>query len=118
MSSIVSLSPSRRNQSNDSRWISIRLGRSRTCLRRENDLRARGAVTVWAKKNSLPYWLRNEGPSREKGEQKRGGRKKKGWQEGGVSGRRPNPPGEQRWPGSRKQAARTRRADREKVADG
>src|SRR5438477_6931841 len=61
MSSIVSRRPSVRNQSKDSRWISIRLGRSRTCLRRENDLRARGAVTVLAKKNSLPYWLRNEG---------------------------------------------------------
>src|SRR5262245_52596470 len=49
MSSIVSRSPSFRNQSKDSRWMSIRLGRSRTCLRREKDLRARGAVTVWAK---------------------------------------------------------------------
>src|SRR5919205_3400149 len=69
MSSIVSRSPSRRNQSKDSRWMSIRLGRSRTCLRREKDLRARGAVTVLAKKNSLPYWLWNEGRSRRKGQE-------------------------------------------------
>src|ERR1700723_3000087 len=48
------------NHANDSRWMSIRLGRSRTCLRRENDLRARGAVTVWAKENSLPYVLWDE----------------------------------------------------------
>src|SRR5207237_7764986 len=61
MSSIVSRSPSLRNQSKDSRWMSIRLGRSRTCLRREKDLRARGAVTVWAKKNSLPWVLCGEG---------------------------------------------------------
>src|SRR5947209_14941045 len=52
MSSMVSRSPSLRNQSNDSRWMSIRLGRSRTCLRRENDLRARGAVTELAKKKA------------------------------------------------------------------
>src|SRR5579864_4820578 len=46
--------------------MSIRLGRSRTCLRRENDLRARGAVTVWAKENSLPYvlWMRANGRKR------------------------------------------------------
>src|SRR3954467_14377641 len=54
MSSIVSRRPSFRNQSKDSRWMSIRLGRSRTCLRREKDLRARGAVTVWAKEIQPP----------------------------------------------------------------
>src|ERR671938_362417 len=69
MSSIVSRRPSLRNQSKDSRWMSIRLGRSRTCLRREKEFRARGAVTVFANDNSLPYWLWNEG-RRKKGEQK------------------------------------------------
>src|ERR1700690_781017 len=62
MSSIVSRRPSRRNQSKDSRWMSIRLGRSRTCLRREKDLRARGAVTVWANEIQPPLDAReNEG---------------------------------------------------------
>src|SRR5215207_5732605 len=45
MSSIVSRRPSSRNQSKLAFWMSIRLGRSRTCLRREKFLRARGAVT-------------------------------------------------------------------------
>src|ERR1700748_1162294 len=57
MSSIVSRRPSLRNQSKDSRWMSMRLGRSRTCLRRENEWRARGDVPVLAKENRLPYWL-------------------------------------------------------------
>src|SRR5215217_4268025 len=45
MSSIVSRRPSSRNQRNDAVWMSIRLGRSRTCFRREKLLRARGAAT-------------------------------------------------------------------------
>ena len=53
MSSIVSRSPSSRNHWNEAFWMSIRLGRSRTCFRRENVLRARGATAVLLK-NSLP----------------------------------------------------------------
>src|SRR5215216_2192303 len=45
MSSIVSRRPSSRNHWNDAFWMSIRLGRSRTCFRREKLLRARGAAT-------------------------------------------------------------------------
>src|SRR5215210_858422 len=45
MSEIVSRRPSSRNQWNDAFWMSIRLGRSRTCFRREKLLRARGAAT-------------------------------------------------------------------------
>src|SRR2546430_2656778 len=54
MSSIVSLRPSFLNHSNEAFWMSIRLGRSRTCLRREKLLRARGAATPVVK-------LRGEG---------------------------------------------------------
>src|SRR3954452_2720429 len=82
MSSIVSRSPSFRNQSKDSRWMSMRLGRSRTCLRRENEWRARGAVTVLAKENSLPYWLYNEELQRKN--------KQWGGAEKGVLGGRPD----------------------------
>src|SRR5712691_10629520 len=59
MSSIVSRSPSFRNHPNEAFWMSIRWGRSRTCFRRENDLRARGAATVAVKRYSLPL-RRNE----------------------------------------------------------
>src|ERR671911_1626564 len=45
MSSIVSRRPSCMNQWKDAFWMSIRLGRSRTCFRREKLLRARGAAT-------------------------------------------------------------------------
>src|SRR5215210_899285 len=45
MSEIVSRRPSSRNQRKDAFWMSIRLGRSRTCFRREKLLRARGAAT-------------------------------------------------------------------------
>src|SRR5215211_3201087 len=45
MSSIVSRRPSSMNQWKDTFWMSIRLGRSRTCFRREKLLRARGAAT-------------------------------------------------------------------------
>src|SRR5919198_2527742 len=45
MSSIVSRRPSSRNHRKEAFWMSIRLGRSRTCLRREKLLRARGAAT-------------------------------------------------------------------------
>src|SRR5919198_6121466 len=56
MSSIVSRRPSFRNQSKEAFWMSIRLGRSRTCFRREKLLRARGAATVVVKVGiSLPY---------------------------------------------------------------
>src|SRR3954453_3289970 len=46
MSSIVSRRPSSRNQWNEAFWMSIRLGRSRTCLRREKLQRALGAATL------------------------------------------------------------------------
>src|SRR5207248_11057688 len=52
MSSIVSRRPSSRNHWNEAFWMSIRLGRSRTCFRREYDLRARGAATLVAKKRA------------------------------------------------------------------
>src|SRR5574338_1259734 len=58
MSSIVSRRPSARNHWNEAFWMSIRLGRSRTCFRRENVLRARGATAVLLK-NSLPYVRRS-----------------------------------------------------------
>src|ERR687896_1464008 len=45
MSSIVSRRPSSMNQWKDAFWMSIRLGRSRTCFRCEKLLRARGATT-------------------------------------------------------------------------
>src|SRR5918992_3810232 len=45
MSFIVSRRPSSMNQWKDAFWMSIRLGRSRTCFRREKLLRARGAAT-------------------------------------------------------------------------
>src|SRR5918992_2141920 len=45
MSSIVSRRPSSMNHRKEAFWISIRLGRSRTCFRREKLLRARGATT-------------------------------------------------------------------------
>src|SRR3954470_3484915 len=54
MSSIVSRRPSSRNHLNEAFWMSIRLGRSRTCGRRENDLRARGEATLVVKKSGLP----------------------------------------------------------------
>src|SRR5690348_16353090 len=54
MSSMVSRRPSSRNHWNEAFWISIRLGRSRMCSRRENDLRARGEATVVVKKSGLP----------------------------------------------------------------
>src|SRR2546423_15080648 len=44
MSLIVSRRPPSRNHSNDAFWMSIRFGRSRTCLRREKVFRARGAA--------------------------------------------------------------------------
>src|SRR4029453_1664433 len=55
MSSIVSRRPSSRNHWNEAFWMSIRLGRSRTCLRRENVLRALGAATLLVKWNFLPW---------------------------------------------------------------
>ena len=42
------------NHVNEAFWMSIRLGRSRTCLRRENVLRALGAATLLVKWNFLP----------------------------------------------------------------
>src|SRR5438094_4989568 len=79
MSSIVSLRPSSRNHWNEAFWMSIRLGRSRTCSRREKDVRARGEATVVVKKSSLPWDVRNQA---EIGEQERG-----------RAERRRNPPG-------------------------
>src|SRR6266540_5107408 len=55
MSRIVSSRPSSRNHWKDAFWMSIRLGRSRTCLRREKLVRARGAATLVVKRYSLPY---------------------------------------------------------------
>src|SRR6058998_1672502 len=56
MSSIVSRRPSFKNHSKEAFWMSMRLGRSRTCLRREKLLRARGAATMVVKfEISLPY---------------------------------------------------------------
>src|SRR5438309_6219622 len=46
MSSIVSRRPSSRNHRNEAFWMSMRLGRSRTCLRREKLERALGAATL------------------------------------------------------------------------
>src|SRR5262245_55808578 len=54
MSSMVSRSPSLRNQSNDAFWMSIRCGSSRTCFTREKEVRARGAATLVVKRYSLP----------------------------------------------------------------
>src|SRR5215203_2170306 len=55
MSLIVSCRPSFRNHWNEAFWMSIRLGRTRTCLRREKLVRARGAATMVVKRCSLPY---------------------------------------------------------------
>src|ERR1051326_1524787 len=60
MSSIVSRRPSSRNHWNEAFWMSIRLGRSRTCSRREKDLRARGEATFVVKENSLPWDVRDQ----------------------------------------------------------
>src|ERR687892_324903 len=60
MSSIVSRRPSCMNQSKDAFWMSMRLGRSRTCFRREKLLRARGATATLLKCDCLPLtacWL-------------------------------------------------------------
>src|SRR6478735_254726 len=74
MSSIVSRRPSFRNQSNEAFWMSIRLGRSRTCFRREKLLRARGAATRVLKAGCLPYCLCGEliNADRRTGESRRG----------------------------------------------
>src|SRR5688500_15984299 len=58
MSAIVSRRPSFLNHSNEAFWMSIRLGRSRTCFRREKLLRARGATAVLLKLLQPPLWLR------------------------------------------------------------
>src|SRR5690242_11399206 len=63
MSSIVSLRPSFRNQSNDAFWMSIRFGSSRTSLIREKEVRARGAATLAVKRYSLPYYSEESGIS-------------------------------------------------------
>src|SRR5918992_153472 len=54
MSSIVSRRPSSMNHWKDAFWMSMRLGRSRTCFRREKLLRARGATATLLKCDSLP----------------------------------------------------------------
>ena len=43
---IVSRSPSSMNHWKEAFWMSMRFGRSRTCFRREKDLRALGAARV------------------------------------------------------------------------
>src|SRR5436190_4113190 len=55
MSSIVSRRPSSMNHLKEAFWMSIRFGRSSTCLRREKLLRARGAATLVAKRFKPPY---------------------------------------------------------------
>src|SRR4051812_48543037 len=63
MSLIVSRRPSSRNHWNEAFWMSIRLGRSRTCGRREKDLRARGEATLVVKKSGLPVDERDQANS-------------------------------------------------------
>src|SRR5215211_4922099 len=53
MSPIVSRSPSVMNQSKEAFWMSIRLGRSRTCFRREKLFRARREATLLVKNGDL-----------------------------------------------------------------
>src|SRR5205814_3834456 len=60
MSSIVSRRPSSRNHWNEAFWMSIRLGRSSTCSRRENDLRARGEATFVVKEKASLGDVRNQ----------------------------------------------------------
>src|SRR5258706_9118270 len=60
MSSIVSRRPSSRNHLNDAFWMSIRFGRSSTCSRRENDLRARGEATFVVKEKASLGDVRNQ----------------------------------------------------------
>src|ERR1051325_3352159 len=61
MSLIVSRRPSFLNHSNEAFWMSIRLGRSSTCLRREKLLRARGAATRAARLGGPPYAFGGDG---------------------------------------------------------
>src|ERR1051326_3612213 len=63
MSSIVSRRPSSRNHWNEAFWMSIRLGRSRTCSMWEKDVRARGEATVVVKASSLPWDRRDQADS-------------------------------------------------------
>src|SRR5919204_1058816 len=88
MSSIVSRSPSSMNHWKEAFWMSIRLGRSSTCFRREKLLRVRGAATRVVKSGCLPYgyegeWEMRTGESR-RGTAKytqrgRGGARASGW---------------------------------------
>src|ERR1044072_7530035 len=71
MSSIVSRRPSFRNHSNDAFWISIRLGRSRTCFRREKLVRARGATVVLLKMRQPPLTACRVGGARKLGAEPR-----------------------------------------------
>src|SRR5262245_32537345 len=61
MSSMVSRRPSLRNHSNEAFWMSIKLGRSRTCFRREKLLRARGATVVLLKMRQPPLTACGDG---------------------------------------------------------
>src|ERR1022692_1468629 len=67
MSSMVSRRPSSRNHLNEDFWISIRLGRSSTCSRRENDLRARGDATLVVKEKASLGGRAKSGGSRHAG---------------------------------------------------
>src|SRR4051812_5985661 len=71
MSSIVSRRPSFRNHSNDAFWMSIRLGRSRTCFRREKLVRARGATVVLLKMRQPPLTACRVGGARKPGTEPR-----------------------------------------------
>src|SRR5579872_3422614 len=92
MSSIVSRRPSSRNHWNEAFWMSIRLGRSSTCSRRENDLRARGEATFVVKEKASLGDVRNQ--------------RIQGVQECGRAERRRNPPGYRRTPLYRKRSPR------------
>src|SRR5690242_12608956 len=103
MSSIVSRRPSSRNHWNEAFWMSIRLGRSRTCGRWEKDLRARGEATLVVKKSGLPMDWRVQA--------------KVGVQTGRRAGRRRNQPGYRKRRSHRKQKPRRApNSDRQRVA--
>src|SRR5215469_4274581 len=88
MSSIVSRRPSSRNHWNEAFWMSMRLGRSRTCSILEKDLRARGEATVVVKETASLGDVRAQA--------------KLGVRAGGQTGRRRNHPGYRKTPLYRK----------------
>src|SRR5579864_1089913 len=88
MSSIVSRRPSSRNHWNEAFWMSMRLGRSRTCSILEKDLRARGEATVVVKEEASLGDVRAQANS--------------SVQAGGQTERRRNPSGYRKRPPHRK----------------